>query len=84
MGEMTEYGKTDPGRRKQMESGADPKGVIRDPAANGTIPVPVKGAKAQRVDGFESLFRRQIRYATVATEILRLYVPDATGELTAI
>lgn len=69
---------------KRMEAGEDPKGVIRDPAANGTIDVPVEAVKAQRVDGFENMFRRhQIRYSPVAADILRLFVPEATGELTA-
>jgi 5,5'-dehydrodivanillate O-demethylase len=70
---------------KRVEAGEDPKGVIRDPADNGTIEVPVEAIKAQRVDGFEAMFRRhQIRYAPVAMEVLRLFVPESTGELTAI
>jgi 5,5'-dehydrodivanillate O-demethylase len=56
---------------KRMEDGHDPKNVIRDPAANGVIALPLEGQKAQRADGFEALFRRhQVRYSPIAEEIL--------------
>ncbi len=56
---------------KRMEDGHDPKNVIRDPACNGVIVLPLEGRKAQRSDGFEALFRRhQVRYSPIAEEIL--------------
>jgi 5,5'-dehydrodivanillate O-demethylase oxygenase subunit len=58
---------------KRMEDGHDPKNVIRDPAKNGVIVLPLEGQKAQRSDGFEALFRRhQVRYSPIAEEILEV------------
>jgi 5,5'-dehydrodivanillate O-demethylase len=58
---------------KRMEDGHDPKNVVRDPAANGVIVLPLEGQKAQRSDGFEALFRRhQVRYSPIAEEILEV------------
>ena len=67
---------------KRMDDGHDPKNVIRDPAQNGTIVLPLEGKKAQRADGFEALFRRhQVRYSPIAEEILDVLRSARTPEL---
>jgi 5,5'-dehydrodivanillate O-demethylase oxygenase subunit len=67
---------------KRMEAGEDPKNVIRDPAQNGTIVLPLEGKKAQRADGFEALFRRhQVRYSPIAEEILEVLRSGRAPEL---
>jgi 5,5'-dehydrodivanillate O-demethylase len=58
---------------KRIEDGHDPKNVIRNPEQNGVIVLPLEGTKAQRADGFETLFRRhQVRYSPIAEEILEV------------
>jgi len=57
-----------------MEQGKDPKNVIRDPADNTVINLPLERTKAHRADGFESMFRRhQGRYSPIAEEIVAIY-----------
>jgi 5,5'-dehydrodivanillate O-demethylase len=69
---------------KRIEEGHDPKNVIRDPAQNGTIVLPLEGHKAQRADGFEALFRRhQVRYSPIADEILDVLRAARAPELVA-
>ena len=65
---------------KRMETGEDPKNVVRDPARNGTIELPLERVKAHRADGFEAMFRRhQVRYSPIAGELLDLLAPRATA-----
>jgi 5,5'-dehydrodivanillate O-demethylase oxygenase subunit len=67
---------------KRMEAGEDPKNVIREPARNETIVLPLEGKKAQRADGFEALFRRhQVRYSPIAEEILEVLRSGRAPEL---
>jgi 5,5'-dehydrodivanillate O-demethylase len=69
---------------KALEEGRDPKNVVRDPARNGTIVLPLEGKKAQRSDGFEVLFRRhQVRYSPIAEEILAVLRSGRAPELVA-
>jgi 5,5'-dehydrodivanillate O-demethylase len=57
-----------------LEDGKDPKNVLRDPAANSVINLPLERTKAHRADGFENMFRRhQGRYSPVAEDIVALY-----------
>ncbi len=57
-----------------IEAGKDPKNVIRDPAENIVINLPLERTKAHRADGFEKMFRRhQARYSPIAEEIIALY-----------
>ncbi len=65
---------------KRMEAGEDPKNVVRDPARNGRIDLPLERVKAHRADGFEAMFRRhQVRYSPIAGELLDLLAPRATA-----
>jgi 5,5'-dehydrodivanillate O-demethylase len=59
---------------KVVEDGGDPKNVIRNPAENAVINLPLERVKAHRADGFENMFRRhQGRYSPIAEEIVSLF-----------
>jgi 5,5'-dehydrodivanillate O-demethylase len=61
---------------KRMEDGADPKNVVRDPAKNVRIDLPLEGMKAHRANGFEFMFRsHQVRYSPIAEELVALMAP---------
>jgi 5,5'-dehydrodivanillate O-demethylase len=63
---------------KRMEDGHDPKNVLRDPAKNVRIDLPLEGVKAHRADGFENMIRRhQIRYSPIAEEVIALLAPSS-------
>ncbi len=52
----------------------DPKSVLRDPAQNHVIDIPLERKKAHRAEGFEDLLRRhQIRYAPIADELIAIF-----------
>jgi 5,5'-dehydrodivanillate O-demethylase len=55
--------------------GEDPLGVIRDPAQNTVIELPLERGKDLLVDGFESHFKRQIiSFSPIAGEIIDVMV----------
>jgi 5,5'-dehydrodivanillate O-demethylase len=57
-----------------VEAGGDPKGIIRDPARNVTIELPLERNKDMFMDGFESLFRRHMSiFSPIADEILAVF-----------
>jgi 5,5'-dehydrodivanillate O-demethylase len=57
-----------------VEAGGDPKGVIRDPARNEYIELPLERNKDMFEDGFESLFRRHMSiFSPIADEILAVF-----------
>ena len=57
-----------------VEAGGDPKGVIRDPARNTTIELPLERNKDMFMDGFESLFRRHMSiFSPIAEEIIAVF-----------
>jgi 5,5'-dehydrodivanillate O-demethylase len=61
---------------KRMEDGEDPKNVMRDPAQNVRIDLPLEGVKAHRANGFEFMFRsHQVRYSPIAEELVALFAP---------
>ncbi len=63
---------------KVIEDGADPKNVVRDPAENTVINLPLERTKTHRADGFENMFRRhQGRYSPIAEEIVALFAQKA-------
>jgi 5,5'-dehydrodivanillate O-demethylase len=56
------------------EAGGDPKGVIRDPARNEYIELPLERNKDMFGDGFESLFRRHMSiFSPIAEEIIAVF-----------
>ena len=56
------------------EAGGDPKCVIRDPAQNEYIELPLERNKDMFLDGFESLFRRHMSiFSPIAEEILAVF-----------
>jgi 5,5'-dehydrodivanillate O-demethylase len=55
-------------------AGGDPKGVIRDPAQNALIELPLERNKDMFMDGFESLFRRHMSiFSPIAEEIIAVF-----------
>jgi 5,5'-dehydrodivanillate O-demethylase len=57
-----------------IEAGGDPKGVIRDPARNTYIELPLEANKDMFMDGFESLFRRHMSiFSPIADDILAVF-----------
>jgi 5,5'-dehydrodivanillate O-demethylase len=63
---------------KRMEDGEDPKNVMRDPAKNERIDLPLEGVKAHRANGFEFMFRsHQVRFSPIADELVKLMAPSS-------
>jgi 5,5'-dehydrodivanillate O-demethylase len=59
---------------ENVAAGRDPIGVIRDPAENAIIDLPVEHGKDMFSDGFASIFRRlQTRHYPYAAELLELF-----------
>jgi 5,5'-dehydrodivanillate O-demethylase len=57
-----------------VEEGGDPKGVIRDPAQNAYIELPLERNKDMFMDGFESLFRRHMSiFSPIADDSLAVF-----------
>ena len=57
-----------------VEAGGDPKGVVRDPAQNEYIELPIERNKDMLGDGFESLFRRHMSiFSPIAEEIIAVF-----------
>jgi 5,5'-dehydrodivanillate O-demethylase len=61
---------------KNIEEGRDPMGVIRDPAKNGIIEIPMEHAKVHFSDGFESMTRRtRIRFSPIMEDLIKIFTP---------
>jgi 5,5'-dehydrodivanillate O-demethylase len=60
---------------KKVQAGADPMGVIRDPA-HGEISIPVERGKLHFADGFEKVLRKgHARYSPIADDLVALFNP---------
>jgi len=58
----------------KVEAGRDPIGVIRDPAKNVTIELPMEHGKDMNDDGFEAMVRRNIvAYSPFCEDIIAVY-----------
>ncbi|HXP93718.1 MAG TPA: Rieske 2Fe-2S domain-containing protein [Candidatus Binatia bacterium] len=61
---------------KNIEEGRDPMGVVRDPAKNRIIEIPMERAKAHYSDGFASMVRRtRIRFSPIADDLIKVFTP---------
>jgi 5,5'-dehydrodivanillate O-demethylase len=59
---------------KKLAEGADPIGIVRDPARNQRIDLPNERKKHHNSDGFAAfMLRTHARYSPVALEIAALY-----------
>jgi hypothetical protein len=57
-----------------VANGGDPKCVVRDPARDVVIDLPLERGKDMFLDGFESLFRRHMSiFSPIADEILAVF-----------
>jgi 5,5'-dehydrodivanillate O-demethylase len=67
-----------------VERGEDPKGVIRDPARNGIIELPLERNMNARTIGFEaSLRRHNVRYSAILEDLIALYAQKPTEPVPA-
>lgn len=58
----------------KVESGEDPIGIIRDPAKNRLIELPLERKKHHFSDGFESVFKRfQTRFSPIIDDVVELF-----------
>jgi 5,5'-dehydrodivanillate O-demethylase len=61
---------------KKVEEGRDPMGVIRDPAKNRIIEIPMEQGKVHYSDGFASMVRRtRIRFSPIAEDLIAVFSP---------
>ncbi|HXP92943.1 MAG TPA: Rieske 2Fe-2S domain-containing protein [Candidatus Binatia bacterium] len=59
---------------KKVAEGQDPMNIIRDPAQNGVIELPLEKFKAHFADGFESLLRRHMAsFSPIAEDIINVF-----------
>ena len=59
---------------EKSERGEDPLGVVRDPAANVAIRLPLEEGKDMYYDGFESMTRRQmVSQSPILEDLLRVF-----------
>jgi len=59
---------------EKIERGEDPIGVIRDPARNVAVELPLEEGKDMYYDGFESLTRRQmVSQSPIIEDLLRVF-----------
>ena len=59
---------------RKLESGADPIGVVRDPARNACIDLPNERKKHHNSDGFASfMLRTHAKYSPIADDIVRIF-----------
>jgi 5,5'-dehydrodivanillate O-demethylase len=65
----------------KVERGEDPLGTLRDPAADGVIPIPVERNKSFMLEGFASLMRRtHVGYAPFFDELCDLFAAYSRRE----
>jgi 5,5'-dehydrodivanillate O-demethylase len=58
----------------KVARGEDPMGVIRDPAENDALTIPLERDKAHFTDGIESQIRRtQTRFSPIAPELVKVF-----------
>jgi len=68
----------------KVARGEDPMGVIRDPAENAALTIPVEKNKAHFSDGFESHVRRtQVGASPFAPELVRVFSAYSNKQLIA-
>jgi 5,5'-dehydrodivanillate O-demethylase len=59
---------------KKVEAGEDPMNVVRDPAQNTVIELPLEKFKEHFSDGFESLLRRHMAsFSPIAEDLIRVF-----------
>ena len=59
---------------KKIEAGEDPMNVVRDPARNGVIELPLETFKEHFSDGFESLLRRHMAsFSPIAGDLIEIF-----------
>jgi 5,5'-dehydrodivanillate O-demethylase len=59
---------------KKVQEGKDPMNVIRDPAKNGVIELPLEKFKEHFSDGFESLLRRHMAsFSPIAEDLIKIF-----------
>jgi 5,5'-dehydrodivanillate O-demethylase len=64
----------------KIERGEDPIGIIRDPARNTVIDLPIERGKDMYSDGFASFLRRQtVIQSPIADDLIRLFTPKNTA-----
>jgi 5,5'-dehydrodivanillate O-demethylase len=64
-----------------VERGEDPKNVVRDPARDVVINLPLEKIKHLRTDGFEMLMRRHfVRFSPIIEDLVALYADAGKGE----
>ncbi len=62
----------------KVERGEDPIGVLRDPARNQVIDLPIEKGKDMYNDGFASFLERQtVIQSPIAADLIRLFTPKA-------
>jgi 5,5'-dehydrodivanillate O-demethylase len=61
---------------QNVAEGRDPMGVVRDPAKNGIIDIPMEHAKVHYSDGFASMvMRTRIRFSPIAQDLIDVFTP---------
>ena len=64
------------------ERGEDPKGVVRDAAANDIIEYAMERSKHHYSDGFESIARRtRIRYSPIVEDLIRVFTQERSQRM---
>jgi len=59
---------------KKVEAGEDPMNVVRDPADNAVIELPLEKFKEHFSDGFESLLRRHMAsFSPIAEDLIKVF-----------
>ncbi len=60
----------------KVQKGEDPIGILRDPAKNVCVDLPLEKGKDMYNDGFESFIRRQpVYHSPIAQDLVRLFTP---------
>ncbi len=61
---------------EKVQKGEDPIGILRDPAKNVCVDLPLEKGKDKYNDGFESFIRRQpVYHSPIARDLVRLFTP---------
>jgi 5,5'-dehydrodivanillate O-demethylase len=70
---------------KRAEAGEDPLNVVRDPAKNRTIVLPLEKGKEHFSDGFESLLRRHMAsFSPIAEDLVKVFTQKPKEEREAV